>query len=309
MSVICVVGDLNDLTNVYVGWAARQAGLEVLELDEAHFGVTWGVAYDDERVVDGVLGVAGRELSLNDVVGVYARFTPQPDIPASLKLDATTQEALAAERRSAIEHLLNCLPCPVINRPRAGRSNGAKPYQMRQLRDAGFEIPPWLVTNDYEAARAFADRCHDGCIYKACSGLRSTVRRLDDQVMERLKAGTSPVLLQEYVPGYDVRVHTVCDESFATKVVFSGIDYRFDGGSSEFAATSAPAGLEALCQETARSDGLVVAGFDFRVSDDGRWWCLEMNPVPTFLPYEMATGQPIASAIVSAMRTAVAPGG
>jgi len=41
-----------------------------------------------------------------------------------------------------------------------------------------------------------------------------------------------------------------------------------------------------------------VAGFDFRVTPDGDWYCLEMNPVPTFLPYEMATSQRIGEAIL-----------
>lgn len=301
MPAICVVGDLQDLTNVYVTWLARRTGVEVIELDESEFGSGWSIAYDDQRVGDGVLSLSDRKLSLRDLAGVYVRFTPRPRPPSFLQLTADKQEVLAAERRSAIEHLLNSLTCPVVNRPRAGRSNGAKPYQMRQLRDAGFRVPKWLVTNNHQAALRFSDGCQRGCIYKSCSGLRSTVRRLDDQVIERLRAGTSPVLLQEYIPGHDVRVHTVGTHAFATKVVFSGIDYRFERGATDFVETSVPKTIEDLCLRTASTEELVIAGFDFRVTDGDDWWCLEMNPVPTFLPYEIATGQPIGSAILAAM--------
>jgi D-alanine-D-alanine ligase-like ATP-grasp enzyme len=46
-----------------------------------------------------------------------------------------------------------------------------------------------------------------------------------------------------------------------------------------------------------------VAGFDFRVTPEGSWYCLEVNPMPTFLPYEMATRQPIGAAILNLFAT------
>ena len=49
------------------------------------------------------------------------------------------------------------------------------------------------------------------------------------------------------------------------------------------------------------TNDLTLAGFDFRVTKDGRWYCLEVNPMPTFLPYETATGQPIGNAVLDAL--------
>ena len=54
-----------------------------------------------------------------------------------------------------------------------------------------------------------------------------------------------------------------------------------------------------MCRIFALADHLTIAGFDFRVDDEGQWYCLEVNPVPTFLPYEMATGQAIGSALLN----------
>ena len=51
--------------------------------------------------------------------------------------------------------LLEDLPCPVVNRLGGGMSNNSKPYQALLLTRAGFRVPPTLVTNDPEAARAF----------------------------------------------------------------------------------------------------------------------------------------------------------
>jgi glutathione synthase/RimK-type ligase-like ATP-grasp enzyme len=185
-----------------------------------------------------------------------------------------------------------------VNPPVGGRSNGSKPFQMRRLARAGFAVPRWATTNDPSAARAFAASCPAGAVYKSCSGLRAHVRLLDEALLERLSAGSTPVVVQEFVAGHDVRVHTVHGRAFATKITAEGVDYRYAESESRYEATGVPEPVEALCHRVAAEERLALAGFDFRVTHEGVWHCLEVNPVPTFLPYEMTTGQPIADAIL-----------
>ena len=127
--------------------------------------------------------------------------------------------------------------------------------------------------------------------------MRSRVRPFDDDLSARLSAGTTPTVLQEFVPGRDIRVHTVGDRAFATEMVGAGVDYRFESA-TEYRPATIDDSLARLCCETAGGEGLLLAGFDFRVTPAGRWYCLEMNPVPSFLPYEMCGGQPIGEAIL-----------
>jgi D-alanine-D-alanine ligase-like ATP-grasp enzyme len=61
-----------------------------------------------------------------------------------------------------------------------------------------------------------------------------------------------------------------------------------------------PGAIEELCCKLTGCEGLTIAGFYFRVTKDERWYCLEVNPVPTFLPYEIATGQRIGDTLVDA---------
>ena len=57
--------------------------------------------------------------------------------------------------------------------------------------------------------------------------------------------------------------------------------------------------MPTACISFAAREGLLLAGFDFRVDETtGTWSCLEMNPVPTFLPYEASTGQRIGDAVI-----------
>lgn len=299
---ISVVGDLGDLTLVYVAHLARRRGLHVIELSEDALGSSWAFSFDDRQPKGGRIVAAGDSYSFGDVAGMYVRLSSEPELPADLDgLPDEEKAVLIRERRSALQYLLNRFPGVVANRPAAGRSNGSKPYQMRQLAQAGFRLPRWVASNDLEAIDAFLDTCGAGAIYKSCSGLRSRARLFDDAVRERLEEGTSPIVVQEYVPGADVRVHTVNDQVFATKVISEGVDYRFSGTESDYESIDVPEDIALLMQQVARQEGLTIAGFDFRVTDEGRWFCLEVNPVPTFLPYEMLAGQPIGDALLDVM--------
>ncbi len=290
---------MQDLTLVYLRHCAERRGMQVIDLPEKGLGETWAYAFDDAAPSDGHLFTSDGVYPFAGIAGLFVRLNSEPALPPGLEeVPAERQAALVGERRSALQYLLNSFPQPVVNRPSGGRSNGSKPFQMRRLARAGFAVPRWLASNDAEAVRAFAGACAEGAIYKSCSGLRAQVRRLDEAVLERLLEGTSPIVVQEYVGGYDVRLHTVAGQAFATKITAEGVDYRFSGAESQYEAITAPEPIQALCREVAAQEGLTLAGFDFRVTNDEAWYCLEVNPVPTFLPYEMTTGQPIADAVL-----------
>jgi hypothetical protein len=301
MPRLCIVGDPEDRCATYIAWLARQRGAEVLTLAEHEFGERWTFAL---RGADGVIRTDGEVLRLSELTGALVRFHPQPAVPPSLGVPGEAEAAYLLERRCGLQWLLDHAPFPVINRPAAGPSAGSKPYQMLWLTAAGFTVPRWLVTNRRLVAAAFAGSCRHGAVVKACSGLRSRVRRVDHELLARLDRPTAPVVIQEYVPGCDVRVHTVGCRVFATRIRAGGVDHRFESAGSELDALEAPPAVAHRCLATAAQEGLTLAGFDFRLDTDGRWWCLEMNPAPTFLPYEAATAQPIGDAILDVLGVA-----
>lgn len=299
---ICVVGDPEDLTAVYLAHLARRRGLEVLELPESGLGVEWSFAFDDGSPAEGRLLRGREEHPFRAVAGLFVRLPSTPDLPPEVDdMDVGPRTAFVRERRAALQHLADRFPGPVANRPAAGRSNGSKPYQMESLAADGFDVPRWIATNEPERARRFVDGCPEGAVYKSCSGLRSRVRRATSRLLERLAAGTAPVVVQEYVPGRDVRVHTVEEAAFGTEIVSAGVDYRFAGEESTYRPAEVPADVRERCVRRAREEGLTLAGFDFRVTDGGAWRCLEVNPVPTFLPYEMTAEQPIGDAVLDVL--------
>jgi len=293
-----IVGDGRDLCSVYLKEVACLAGHDVMQLEEGELGETWALDLEVNNGTSGGIEVRGRRLNLSSVDAAFVRLSPDPGLPTQLcGLDDRAQEFLVLERRTGLQWFLDTAPFVVMNRPSAGRCNGSKPLHMRNLQALGLQVPDWIVTNDAAEAVEFARASADGAIYKACSGLRCQVRRVDHELFTRLRAGTTPVLLQRFVPGYDVRVHTVGSRSFAARIDSEDIDYRF-GTPVSYARVDLPPEIAGKCEKAVGALGLVIGGIDFRVGADGGWWCLEVNPVPTFLPYEIGAGLPIAQAIV-----------
>jgi len=108
-----------------------------------------------------------------------------------------------------------------------------------------------------------------------------------------------------------VRVHVVGTSHFATAVDSDADDYRYasrDGADLALAPFELPPELAGRLVEISRKMGLLVAGIDLRVTEDGEWFCFEVNPSPGFTFYEEATGQPIAAAIADLL-TQRRPGG
>ncbi|MBA7603337.1 hypothetical protein ES703_10444 [subsurface metagenome] len=295
---ICLVGDPEDLSVVYVAWMARSKGIEVIELSEDLFGTNWSFSFEDLSLEEGKIKINNKNFQFSEFDGAYVRFNPSPSLPPSLKLSPEEQGAFIVERRGAIEYFLNIIPIVVANRPSSGRSNSSKPYQMHLLTKAGFDVPEWIITNEISTIMRFTSNMKDGVIYKSCSGLRSRVRKLDNKILQRMNNGTTPVVVQKYIEGHDVRVHVVKSKIFGTEIISNGIDYRFHSEPSEFRSISVPGKIRELCCKVTESEGLIIAGFDFRVTENDQWYCLEVNPVPTFLPYEIETGQQICNAML-----------
>ena len=196
--------------------------------------------------------------------------------------------------------LLEDLPCPVVNRVAGGMSNNSKPYQSLLIRRAGLQVPATLVTSDPDAVRAFVAQ-HGDVIYKSASGIRSIVRRLGPDQLARLDlVRDGPAQFQAFVPGRNVRVHTVGDAVFATRIETEAVDYRYavhDGLGVAMEATVLPAAVEEACLRAARDLDLLFAGIDLKETPDGEYVCFEVNPCPGFTYYERHTGQPISAAL------------
>jgi hypothetical protein len=298
--MILVVGGLADSVTelVCARLAERRCAYRLLDLARYPSGyrVAWRWRNGDP---EGSIAGPDWSLDLAEIDSVYVRFLgPEGRLPLDSAPDVA--DTLRAESDAGLMALLEDLRCPVVNRVGGGMSNNSKPYQALLLRRAGLRVPSTLVTNDADAARAFHAE-HAEVIYKSLSGVRSIVRRLGPEALARLEfLRDGPAQFQAYVPGDNVRVHTVGDRVFAARVRSEAVDYRYahrDGLAVEMEPLKLPRAIEHACVAVARDLDLSLAGIDLKVTQDGDWYCFEVNPSPGFLYYERHSGLPISAAL------------
>ena len=130
---------------------------------------------------------------------------------------------------------------------------------------------------------------------------RSCVRFEEDDLARLDAIRWCPVQFQGFVPGRNVRVHTIGSEVFATAIATEATDYRYAAREHREPATLEPVELSddlaTRCLALARDLELPFAGIDLKVTPDDEVYCFEVNPSPGYSYYESQTGQPISTAL------------
>jgi glutathione synthase/RimK-type ligase-like ATP-grasp enzyme len=249
----------------------------------------------------GELRIGAAVYALERFVGVYTRLMDDQLLP-ELRDDPAESPRRGHSRafHDALARWYEISPARVVNRARPQGSNFSKPFQAQLIRQAGFEIPETLITNDPEQVVAFREE-HGRVVYKSISGVRSIVRTLEDDDLARLdRIRWCPVQFQQRVEGANVRVHVVGGEVFATGIATEATDYRYarrDELEAELYELTLPDELAERCVGLAAALDLPFAGIDLMLTPGERVYCFEVNPSPAFSYYELHTGQPIAMAL------------
>jgi len=298
--MILVCGSLTDIVTELMCARLEKLGRPYRFLDlDAYPGrhvVRW--TWEDGAVTGSLAG-PDWHLPVEEISGVFVRYVGKgmgiarrPDL---------LEDGAAIERQAGLMALWEHLPCPVANRLGGGLSNHTKPYQALVIRETPLRIPRTLITSDPAAARTFYEACDARVIFKSVSGIRSIVRRMRAADLERLEyLHNGPAQFQAYVPGVDVRVHTVGREVFATLIRSEAVDYRYaehQGATVDMEPATLPSLVARACVDLACAMDLVVAGIDLKLTPEGDWYCFEVNPAPGFAYYEQHTGQPISGAL------------
>lgn len=307
MRVILVCGGLADSVTELVCARLNDCGYAYRFLDLGTYPdgcqIKWHWNGSGPR---GFISAPDWKLDLEELTGVYVRFlgpegrTPVPNVAPE------TVPLIHFEYDAGLMTLLEDLPCAVVNRVDGGMSNNSKVYQALMVRQFGLLTPPTLVTNDPAAARRFYEEHNGEVIYKSLSGIRSIVKRLQPEQFDRLSLlQNGPAQFQAFIPGDNVRVHTVGEEVFPTRVQSDVVDYRYarrEGRDVEMEPATLPHDIAESCVRLAQHLDLLFAGIDLKVTPNGEYYCFEVNPCPGFLYYEKYGGQPISLALANLLR-------
>jgi hypothetical protein len=307
---VLVLSHAQDLhaTRVLAALASRGRPAFLLDLAQLpeHASVT--VDYDDAARPSATLRPAGAApVALTDVSAVWWR---RPQYP---RLDMITDPVALGfthgEWHEALNGLYQLIEVPWMNDPMLDERASRKLLQLREASRLGLRIPRTLVTSDPVDARQFVDRLGVGnVIYKIFSATpqvwRETrlVRAADLADLDSLRL--APVIFQEYIPARaDIRVTVVGRRFYPMAIHTRGtsyeVDFRVSLGEARTEPIELPAELETRLRLLVDHFGLAYGGIDLRLTDDGSWVFLEINPAGEFLFCEVGAGWPITDAVAA----------
>lgn len=189
------------------------------------------------------------------------------------------------------------IPGLVINRRDAGDHNASKPLHEALLLQHGFSVPESITTSDPVEIEGFLREGRT--VSKTVCGVRADTTEVTDADFAGFQPAAGPVHLQRLVEGTDARIHVVSDEVIAQCVDSSDIDYRVAHVLDGLATFDPDPAIADRIVDVSKAMGLVLAGWDFKIDAAGRYWCLEVNPMPCYGVYDRRCGGAISAALLS----------
>lgn len=218
------------------------------------------------------------------------------------------------ECHAAITGLWSCLDARWVNNPECDEVAARKAYQLKVAAGLGLRVPRTLITNDPESAAAFIDgEGAAGTIYKAFSATERAwreTRLLRPEERAHLDAVRfAPVIFQEHIRAdIDLRITMIGDAIFPAEIRSGETDYHVDFRMTMHAAPIRvhvlPEAVVVKLRAFMDALGLVYGAIDMRLTPDGEYVFLEVNPAGQWLFIEERTGQPITAALAEYLLTA-----
>ena len=285
----------------------RGARVELLDLSDYPGKLTLTLAFGDGKRRFQLRRPGAGELDLEAVRAVWWRRPRAFGLTETLR-DPTHRRLALSEASTAFHGVYESMNALWINPPARDAVAAHKPYQLAVAQSLGLEIPQTMMTSDPEEVRAFWRQCDGDVIYKQFLALPeawSETRRLGEAETKVGDAAIrlAPVIFQQRVAAVaDLRVTIIGDEVFAAAVDVRDLAYDVDvrmNLNANYVAHELPDDVADKLRAMMRRLGLVYGAIDLRLTAEGRYVFLEINPAGQFLYIEQATGQQITAALAA----------
>jgi glutathione synthase/RimK-type ligase-like ATP-grasp enzyme len=277
--------------------ALARAGVTVDYLDTRLFPQQLSLSWQPNTEVGYITLPKGKKLSFEDIHSVFWRNLGGVTVPA---LKNVQQQRIAYnDVVSTLRSLIQACPARWINSWQAYEFHKEKPLQLRQVKKSGVTIPATLISNDPQEIIEFA-RSQTKVIFKPVYGSAHTEFVTDFHLeLQRLQLALSisPITLQEYIPGTNIRTYIIGETIYAAEIRSQALDFRQDL-QAELIPIELPILVQNQCLAIARLLMLRWTAVDWRRTPTGEYVFLEANPSPMFLHFERQTGFAITRQLV-----------
>ncbi len=252
-------------------------------------------------------------VDLTDARSVWWRRPQWVDLDAVGDPDA--RGFCHGEWHEAIHGAWTLLGCPWMNPVVADQIASHKAFQLAVAPAMGLRVPETCMTSDADEARAFVARHGLGrVVYKIFAATHQVWRETrvlsGDDLGQLDRLSLAPVIFQELVPGVaDIRVTVVGEKMFALAIdgdARGDVDFRLRMRSAGSRAVGIPDDVAAGLRRLMDHLGLVYGGADFRLTPEGEYVFLEVNPAGEFLFVEHGGGHPVTDAVAGWLADPVA---
>lgn len=295
-------------------------GAEPLRVDTDTYPAGPGLdAHVDADGIAPVLTLGDRTIRPDAIAGVWCRrlwgARPPEDMDPEMALACARESAAARDVWLAG---FESYPVRWVNRPDRESSAENKGRQLAAARACGLAVPPTLVTNRPEAARAFWHAQGGDVVAKMLTPYSismagdtpfvytSAVGEADLEALDGLRQ--SPMVFQRRVPkAYELRAIVVGDRVFAGRIdagasARGAVDWRrADVGELAWRPAQVDDALRRKLCAVVRRLGLVYGAADVIVTPEGEPVFLEVNPAGEWGMIELHLGAPIAAAIAECL--------
>lgn len=299
---ILILGNESDVHAAHLKDALIQAGAVVDYFNTYLFPTQLQISWEPNNHI-GYLNLSPeRRLTFQEIKSVFWRnFTGVGTPP----LEDFYQQTIAFnDSMSALRSLMQACPARWINSWQAYQFHKEKPLQLRQVKLLGIKIPQTLITNDPEQVIKFAQsylKVISKPVYGGAHARVLTESHLEPKRL-RLALSLSPVTLQEYIPGTNIRTYVLSNSVYAAEIRSNSIDFREDL-EAELIPLQLPKAIQQQCFDIAKILHLDWTAIDWRKTPTGEYVFLEANPSPMFIHFERQTGFPITKELVKLLMT------
>lgn len=284
---VLVATEADDVTADMVITELNRRGVPVVRFNPADIGAGLTVSARFGTGPAPMVGHVRTPSRTTDLTHVRSIFWRRPVWPAFAHLEDNDARFAAAQVRYGLGGTLYAVDGPLwVNHPLRNNAADYKPAQLATAQRLGLRVPPTLVTNDPDAARAFVAE-HGRVIFKT---LRWTPYERDgvpvtgwaepvtaDEIDDSVRV--TPHLFQARVDKTaDVRVLVVGRCVFAVRIDSGLLDWRRDYSAHTYTVVDLPDHVSEALQACLERFGLVSGSFDLAVDRTGVLWWLELNP-------------------------------
>lgn len=294
---ILILGPHEDFHVAIMREALVERGIFTSVFSTSHFPTRARISWQPETA-SGILSCdSGERIAFEDISAVYWRMLEPPNIPS---LEGKP-ELLIAQNDSAslVQTFLLEDSIRWVNGLFAYEFHRTKPRQLAAASQLGIPIPKTLITNDRDDLMAFFES-NKKVIYKPVQGGAHTAILTADLLQEdrvsRVLA-LSPVTLQEFIEGTNIRTYAIGDDVFSAEIRSQSADFREDDN-PEILPIETPSHIADESRRILNKFGMLWTAIDWRRSPDGEYVFLEANPSPMFYHFQNKTSFPIRERLI-----------